>query len=503
MKFNLQKRRVPKLDNRSSTALLSENYPLFSILIGAVLVSATIGPFNNIDTQLEFAAALGVTKWGMPFITYGHVINQPPLAFYFAAPFLEAFGTSYEVGAALVTLIGLGCTILVYTLGKTLYGKPTAILAATLFALTPWHLALSRCFQIDAQCLFFSLLCLLVGIYAIRKDSFKLFMVSGTIFAIAFLTKFFAVFILIPLAFFYFCYRQNKLKRIRAVVAYFLPLLLLALLWYEIITGRGLISTTGVDDFKHPNPVGTVPSVFFIINSFSTALGTLVLIVAALSLIVSLIYRRRFAKFLPFDLMCLVTILVVGGMNFFLGFGLNLSAPYNNVIKYDYQLLPFVSLLAASIVGKLLLLLNSAKSKKKLSKLTLSVAAVSSVLLAVALLINMNFVNYYSTWDHWVFKGDPNSAYAFLNPNPIGEGSLLMGVQYLGFAAALSGLMWASRHKLHSFTRWLFKRIRHWIETKNALSYARRDNAHKTCDGQLQVPSKLYRMNLHKEYSST
>jgi 4-amino-4-deoxy-L-arabinose transferase-like glycosyltransferase len=466
-----------KFGKRSFRELLREYYPLLAVLVGAVLVSASIGPFSNVDTDLEFAAALGVTKWGMPYVTYGHVINQPPLAFYFAAPFLKVFGSSYDVGAALVTLIGLGCTVLVYTLGKTLYGKPTAILAAAIFALTPWHLALSRCFQIDAQCLFLSLLCLLVGIYAIRRDSFKLFMVSGTLFAIAFLTKFFAVFILVPLTFFYFYHRQNKLKRIYAVVAYFLPLLLLAFLWYEIITGRGLISTTGVDDFKHLNPAGMTPSPFFIVNALSTALGTLVLVAGALSLTVSLAYRRRFAKFLPFDLMCLVTILVVGGINFYLGFGLNLSAPYNNAIKYGYQFLPFISLLAASLAGKFLLLLDSTKPKEKIGKLFFSVVAVGLVLLAAALLINMNFVNYYSTWDHWVFKGDQNSAYAFLNPYPISEGSFMMGVQYLGFAVALSGLVWASRHKLIVFTREFFKRLRRWIETKNALSYAKREAA--------------------------
>ncbi len=465
-------------DKQSFSALLRENYPLLVILVGAVLVSASIGPFNNVDTQLEFDAALGVTKWGMPYITYGHVINQPPLAFYFAMPFLKVFGASYEVGAALVTLIGLGCTILVYTLGKTLYGKPTAILAAALFALTPWHLALSRSFLIDVQCLFFSLLCLLVGIYAIRRDSFKLFMVSGTLFAIAFLTKFFAVFILVPLTFFYFYYRQNKLKRILAVVAYFLPILLLAFLWYQVITGRGLYSTTGIDDFKTPNPDGRVPSVFFIINALSAGLGLLFMIAAVLSVIISFANRRLFAKFLPFDLMCLVTILVVGGINFFLGFGLNLSAPYNNPIKYDYQFLPFVSLLAASLVGKFLLLFNSTKSKEKLSKLLFSVTIVGLVLLAAALLINMNFVNYYSTWDHWIFKVDPNGGYAFLNPNPLGEGSFMMGVQYLGFAVVLSGLVYASRHKLYGFIRGFFKRIRRWIETKNSLSYTRREAAH-------------------------
>ena len=480
MKLNLRIKQVLKSDKRSFAALLSENYPLFGILIGAVLVSTSIGPFYNGDTQLEFDAASGVIRWGLPFITYGDMINQPPLGFYAEALFLKIFGLSYNTGVALITLIGLGCTVLVYIIGKTLYGKPTAILAAALFALTPWHLALSRSFLIDAQCLFFSLLCLLVGIYAIRKDSFKLFMVSGTLFAIALLTKFYAVFTLFPLTLFYFYYRQSKLRRIRAVVAYFLPALLLAFLWYQVISGRGLISTTGIDDFTHFNPVGTVPSFFFIINYLLDGLGALFLIAAALSLIVSFARRRLFAKFLPFDSMCLVTILAVGVINTFLAVGLNLYVPYINPIKYDYQFLPFFSLLAASLVGKCFLLFNSMKSKEKLSKLLFSVALVGLVLLAAAMFLNMNFVNYYSSWDHWLFKveRDQNIGYSFINLTPLEEDTLLMSVQYLGFAFVLSGLVWPSMHKIGGFIYGLFKRMRRWIEAKNALSRARRENAH-------------------------
>jgi len=182
--LNLRIKRALKFDKRSFVVLLNENYPLFSILMGVVLVSVSIGPFQNIDTQLEFDAASGVIRWGMPFMKYaGDMINQPPLGFYTEALFLKIFGLSYNTGVALITLIGLGCTFLVYKIGKVLYGKPTALLAAALFALTPWQFALSRSFLIDVECLFFSLLFLLVGIYAIRKDSFRLFMVSGTLFA--------------------------------------------------------------------------------------------------------------------------------------------------------------------------------------------------------------------------------------------------------------------------------------------------------------------------------
>ena len=450
VKMNLRIKQV-KFDKRRFMTLLSENYPLLSILIGVVLVSATIGPFNNIDTQLEFDAASGVIRWGMPFMNaVGEMINQPPLGFYTEALFLKIFGLSYNTGVALITLIGLGCSVLVYKVGKTWYGKPTALLATALFALTPWQFALSRSFLIDAQCLFFSLLSLLVGIYAVRKDSFRLLMVSAVLFAVAFLTKLFAVFMLIPLALFYFYNRQSKLKRKFAVVAYFLPVLFLLILWYQLISGRGLISVIGIDDFTNYNTVVSAPSPFFLVNFLLNGLGALFLVAVVLSLIVSFARRRLFSKFLTFDLICVVTILVVGSVDTLLAVGLNRGAPYMNPIKYNYQSLPFFSLLAASLVGKSLLLFNSVKLKEKWNKLLFSVAAVGLILLVAAMFLNMNWVNEYSTWDHWLFKveSDQNIGYAFLNPNPISKGSSMMGIQYLGFAVVLSGLLWAGRKKL-------------------------------------------------------
>jgi hypothetical protein len=48
--------------------LLSENFPLLNILIGRIgLVSVSIGPFQNGDTQWEYDAASGVIIWGMPY----------------------------------------------------------------------------------------------------------------------------------------------------------------------------------------------------------------------------------------------------------------------------------------------------------------------------------------------------------------------------------------------------------------------------------------------------
>ena len=112
---------------------------------------------------------------------YGTAIDQPPLGFYIEALFFKIFGLSANTGTALVTFFGLASTVVMYLVAKELYGKSTGFLAAALFGLNPWQLVLSRSFLLDAQCLFFSILCLYVGILAIRKGSVNLALVTGVV----------------------------------------------------------------------------------------------------------------------------------------------------------------------------------------------------------------------------------------------------------------------------------------------------------------------------------
>jgi 4-amino-4-deoxy-L-arabinose transferase-like glycosyltransferase len=144
--------------------------PLIIILIGATLVAFSLGTFQSYDTELEFEAASNIAKMGVPYVdAYGTIIDQPPLGFYTEALFFRIVGTSAAAGVTLMTLFGLGSIVIVYFLGKELYGRSTGLFAAALLGVSPWHLVLSRSFLLDAQCLFFSLLCLLVGVLAIRR----------------------------------------------------------------------------------------------------------------------------------------------------------------------------------------------------------------------------------------------------------------------------------------------------------------------------------------------
>ena len=442
--------------------LLINNYSLLAILIGVALISVSIGPFGNADTEWEYEAALGVMKWGMPYTsTFGNMMNQPPLGFYVEAVFFTLFGASLGTGVVLVTLLGLGSIITLYKIGDVLYGKATGLAAAALFALSPWELVLSRAFLIDVQCLFFSLLCFLTGIYAVRRDSLKLFLASGTLFAAAFLTKLFAVFILIPLLLLFVYYRPKRLRRALGLVgAFFVPGIFFAFLWYQVISGQGLLYVFTHADFGEYNSGGIVPSYFFVGNFLvNYGLGLFFVAAAVFSLFVCFFRRKLFSKILVFDLICLATVIPIVAVNTFLGAGLNLKSPYNNAVKYAFQSLPFFSLLAASLVGKCLSLFHSAKSElKRQRRLVLSAVFVGLFLLGATMFVNLSYAHLLSMAYYLLFKVEPNVVlgYSLFNPTPTGEQSFLMGIQYLGFAVVVSGFLWAGRHELVG----LVKRLR-------------------------------------------
>lgn len=122
----------------------------------------------------------------------------------------------------------------------------------------------------------------------------------------------------------------------------------------------------------------------------------------------------------------------------------------------------FFSLLAASLASKCFSLFDLAKSKGKLIKLFFfSIALVGLFFLVVALYRNMEYVHQFSTWDYLLFRveRDKSIGYSFFNLAPIGKYSLLMGIQYLGFAFVLSGLLWASKTKLGSLRKLIHRRI--------------------------------------------
>jgi 4-amino-4-deoxy-L-arabinose transferase-like glycosyltransferase len=454
------------LGNYSITKVLREYYPLLVILVGVMLISIPIGPFRTLDTGLELSTAQGVMRWGYPFYKdWGNLFNEPPLGFYIEALFFRVFSATEENGIWLITLFGLGCTVMVYKLGKEFYGKSTALFAAAFFALAPWELILTRAFLIDTQCLFLSMIYLYFGILAIRKDSVKLAAVSGIFFAAALLTKLFAVFMLIPLLLLYIYRRPRNTKQIVGQLgAFILPAIFSVLVWYQLITGKGILYLFQHNDFKDLNFPEVIPSYSFVTNFLTNyGLGLVFFVAVVFSFAVGLVFWKRFSKqSIASDIICLVTILCILGLVVYLAVNLNLKAPYTSVIKYIYQSLPFFSLAAGSLASKSISLLKSARQSAKVRRaLLFSISFVGLLLLVATIIVNMNAARELATSWYLIFRVQPNQdvGYSFYVQSPLSQSNSLLTVQFFGVVAILSALLWASRR----FIVELFRPLRQWI----------------------------------------
>lgn len=444
---------------------LTSNIPIITVLLGAALVTVSIGPFQNPDTTWEFKAASGVVTWGMPFVeVQGSLINQPPLGFYAQGLFLSIFGVSIESGVFLVRLFGLGCILMVYLLGKELYGKPVGVLASALFALAPWQMVLSNAFLIDTQCVFLSLSALYAGLLSFKDNSNKLLFVAGVLFALAFYTKLFAVFTLIPLFLFYLYLQPKQLRSLHIKLpVFFLPLVVATLVWYMVVfymmpsyLPRDLGYMFIHSDFDDLNPVGVAPSINFVGNFLvNYGLGYLFVAAVSLSVILGLSFRKQICKkALAADLIFTAAILLVLGLILYLGFSLNLKVPYTSTIKYAYQTLPFFCLLAASLAVKSFTILRTAQLQHRLRKAVFVAAGFISVLLPpLALLVNVYSVNLLSMVGFIVFRVEPDQllGYSFDNFTPVHPDSPLLNFQYVGFILILCSLLYWVRELLGVF----------------------------------------------------
>jgi 4-amino-4-deoxy-L-arabinose transferase-like glycosyltransferase len=430
--------------------MLRRHLPLFGILLGSALLYISMGPYSNWDAQTEYTAASAIIKWGFPYLSYGQMINVQPFGFYIDAAFFRVFGVYYTTGVNVITLFAVGCVFLVYKIGAVMYGPRTGLFAAALFGLAPWQVIMSRVFLADAQYLFFSLLYLLVGIWAIRRNSLKLVPLAGFIFGLALLTKTYAVFMLIPLALIY-AYHRPSWKRFLAEIGLFvLPAFLVQYLWYDPISGRGILSLAGHDDFMLLLPEGFTPSPFFSVTFLAEILGVFFFTTCLLSVALSLLHRRISREIPFFDIVSAVTIVSVVGLSVYLVIGRHMSVPYANSIKYNYLTLPFFCFLAASLAKKV----SALPSWRRGGKYAASVAFVAIVgmfLLVASMIANPMMVNLLFNMDWIWLKADGGFTYSFVTLTPFLERSYLWLLQVSAFIMVYLSLLWANRDRLQSF----------------------------------------------------
>src|SRR5918994_339866 len=152
------------------------------------------------------------------------------------SPDLDSIESLYQVPRALMGILAVIDTFLIYKISERMYSRNVALIASILFAIMPvtWF---TRMILLDSILLPFLLFSILLAVYTTKSKSEKnnnntnnniLIVLSGVFLGIAIFTKV-PAFTMIPLVAF-LIYRNNK-RNLKALGIWFIPVTLIPLIW--------------------------------------------------------------------------------------------------------------------------------------------------------------------------------------------------------------------------------------------------------------------------------
>ena len=249
---------------------------------------------------------------------------------------------------------------------------------------------------------------------------------TGIFFALAFLTKLFAVFTLIPLLLIIYLNRKESPFKLslRKILLFAVPSLILQAVWFGGFANQNFFAVYFSSDFTHPVLVAD-PSAMFLPIIFVKSAGWFLFLAGSLSVALAVLYRNKLAGFLRLDTVCLLTIAAIMGLDMLFVFGFHLTVPYVSAVKYNYTALPFLCLLAASLADKGGSLIKSMDRAKKAEWVKPVIIGAGVILLSASLLESLFFLN---AWTGFVAFGvDSVVYYGFMVfSGAMENGSLLM-----------------------------------------------------------------------------
>jgi len=189
------------------------------------------------------------TRLPLSFKSFGDY--KAPVYIYLTAPIVGLFGMN-PVSVRLVSVLaGIASVYLLYLLGFELKNKQLGIIAATLLAITPWHVILSRPAFEPNLALFFVLLGTYFFLKALQKPFY--FMLCVFSFTLSFYTyhspKIFVPIFLLGLSFIYRHLLLSKKLRIWLLASVFLGLIILIPLIKETLLSNSAVRFQGTSVF--------------------------------------------------------------------------------------------------------------------------------------------------------------------------------------------------------------------------------------------------------------
>ncbi|MBI4099902.1 glycosyltransferase family 39 protein, partial [Candidatus Microgenomates bacterium] len=139
------------------------------LLLTLPLFFFNLGGYSLVDFDEAWYAeiARNILKFRDPFLLFFNgqpYLDHPPLGFNLMALSFSLFGVNEFTARLPSALLGFGCLVLVYLIGKNLFNRFVGLSAAAMLVSSVWFIFRAREADLDIPFLFFYLLTILTAI---------------------------------------------------------------------------------------------------------------------------------------------------------------------------------------------------------------------------------------------------------------------------------------------------------------------------------------------------
>jgi 4-amino-4-deoxy-L-arabinose transferase-like glycosyltransferase len=219
-----------------------------TLVLGIILITFTglsrvplYQPIEGLTAEVA-REMLETGDWIVPHFNYSIYADKPPLFYWVTLPGLKLFGNT-ELGARFgLAMVGLAEIILVFLLGRLLYGSLAGLMGAVALACSVSHIIFTRLMMVDmvfSTCVAATFLCFSLG-YGGRSRRFLWWALAGACIGMAVLAKGLIglVFPVLTLGLFVLFTRQWDLLRQRASLGGLVGFLVVVLPWHLYMIWR-------------------------------------------------------------------------------------------------------------------------------------------------------------------------------------------------------------------------------------------------------------------------
>ena len=192
---------------------------LIVLIIGTFLRCWQLNALGFNSDEAVYAGQAASIAGQEAYLPYFPIFRAHPLLFQSLLSLPYRFGVADVVGRILAAAFGVGTLVVVYHLGKLLYGRRAGIVAMTLLALMPYHVTVSRQVLLDGPMVFFATAALYTLARYCSNRGARWLIAAGALMGLAILTKETAVVLFGGVYCFFVLNQTVKLRLKRAALA--------------------------------------------------------------------------------------------------------------------------------------------------------------------------------------------------------------------------------------------------------------------------------------------